>query len=149
MKERLVPRSPFEGVGIRVIIAEVNNLIELLLDAFSLFHLLIPHLELRGLHWLLLCSDRTFTDSRALVSKYVLGITLACRCFDRKLCLLVQTLCSKLAAYLLSDRLLRLGRLNRDQRKLTKLALSFALPLGSTEYVIRVSPLRICVTHDK
>ena len=111
---------------------------------------MMPHLELRGLHWLLLlCSDRTFTDSRALVSKYVLGITLARRCFDRKLCMLVLTLCRKLATYLLSDRLLRLGCLNRDQRKLTELALTFALPLGSTEYVIRVPPLRMCVTHDK
>ena len=29
------------------------------------------------------------------------------------------------------------------------LALSLALPLGSTEYVIRVPPLSIGVTHDK
>jgi len=84
MQERLVHLCSFEGVGIRVIIAGVKNLIELLLDALSLFYLLIPHHELRALHWLLLlCSDRTFTDSRALISKYVLCVTLAGRCLDR------------------------------------------------------------------
>jgi hypothetical protein len=63
--------------------------------------------------------------------------------------MLVLTFCSKLATYLLSYRLLRLGCLNRDQRKLTEITLTFALPLSSTENVIRVPPLRTCVTHDK
>jgi hypothetical protein len=98
MKERLVPLNTFEGVSIRVVIAGVNNLIELFFDALLPLHLLLPHHELRGPHrLLLLCSDRAFTESRALVSKYILGITLACRFFYRRFYILNLTLCSMLA----------------------------------------------------